>query len=397
MRTRSGTPLVVTADNRARRLVRMSPRDRRVHESMLQELIVSYPELLPVDEIDEAFGPLITLGREVETGAGALDALFVSPTGELTAVEAKLWRNPEARREVVGQIIDYATALSAWSYERLDQTCRDLNDGQSLWELASGHPDSATTWEQYFVDAVSRNLRTGRFLLLIVGDGIREEVERMVTYVQTAPQLQFTLGLVELHLFEDPTDNTRLVVPSVVVRTTEVERAVVRVDVAEKARVDVSVAVPADDSESSRRRLTLTQFFNELGEAVDLEQVAFVRGVFDGYGTDSRFLLHRRSASVSLRIRHPSAQGYFTVLVFTREGSVYPGWLKEQFERNNLPPEEGLRFAKALSTVTGIPIHHSIADSLAEPLRLQAVIEHWDSISESIDQLVDEIYRGFDD
>ncbi len=32
-------------------------------------------------------------------------------------VEAKLWRNPEARRKVIGQILDYAKELSRWNYE----------------------------------------------------------------------------------------------------------------------------------------------------------------------------------------------------------------------------------------------------------------------------------------
>ena len=38
--------------------------------------------------------------------------------------------------------------------------------------------------ESSFFDAVSRNLRRGRFLLLIVGDGIREGVETIAEFLQ---------------------------------------------------------------------------------------------------------------------------------------------------------------------------------------------------------------------
>ena len=57
------------------------------------------------------FSPPRTVGREVLTAAGLIDVLYVSPAGLVTIVETKLWRNPEARREVVGQILDYAKEL----------------------------------------------------------------------------------------------------------------------------------------------------------------------------------------------------------------------------------------------------------------------------------------------
>ena len=37
------------------------------------------------------------------------------------AREFKLWRNPHARREVIGQILDYAKDLASWSYEDLQR------------------------------------------------------------------------------------------------------------------------------------------------------------------------------------------------------------------------------------------------------------------------------------
>ena len=47
-----------------------------------------------------------------------------------------------------------------------------------------------------FNDALTFNLRRGRFLLLIVGDGIRGGVEAIAEYLQAHAGLHFTLGLV---------------------------------------------------------------------------------------------------------------------------------------------------------------------------------------------------------
>ena len=77
-----------------------------------------------------------------------------------------------------------------------------------------------------FNDALTANLRRGRFLLLIVGDGIREGVEAIADYLQVHAGLHFSLGLVELPIYLMP-NGDRLVAPRVLARTTIVTRNVV--------------------------------------------------------------------------------------------------------------------------------------------------------------------------
>ena len=298
MRIGAGAPVVFGESGEPVTLQRVSHNDRTFTENFIQDLVSRHPDVLPAVELDETKSPLVPIGREVATDVGPIDALFVSPSGGITIVEAKLWRNPESRREVVGQIIDYAQNLSTWSYERLDQTCRQAM-GASLWDLVSAQDeDRSLGAEASFVDAVSRNLRDGRFLLLVVGDGIREEVERMASYVQSSPQLQFHLALVELRIYESTPDGMHVVVPSVVARTAEVTRAVVTVDVAEEASVAVSVSVPNDDAPRSRQRLSEDEF---LGQFLDDDYRSAVNELFQ-FATERGLVVSIGDRAASLRV-----------------------------------------------------------------------------------------------
>jgi len=78
--------------------------------------------------------------------------------------------------------------------------------------------------EHTLIDKISRNLSPGRFLLLIIGDGIRESVEELVSYLSQSPQLHFTLALVELQVYRlGEADDSLLIIPQLVTRTREIQ------------------------------------------------------------------------------------------------------------------------------------------------------------------------------
>ncbi|WP_209440540.1 PDDEXK family nuclease [Paraburkholderia dilworthii] len=195
-------------------------------EADLQRLIHAHPSCLPIAEIDAIFDDPIAICTELETTAGRIDNLMVTASGLPVIVECKLWRNPEARREVVGQILDYAKELTRWSSSDLQREVRQRLkvDGDPI--LKKVRAFAPTIDEIQFNDALTANLRRGRFLLLIVGDGIREGVEAISEYLQAHAGLHFTLGLVEMRMFLTP-DGGRLVVPRVLARTTVLTRTVV--------------------------------------------------------------------------------------------------------------------------------------------------------------------------
>lgn len=197
-----------------------------VSEETVQKLIHEHPTCLPIAEIDPMFIGPVPICMELNTPAGPIDNFMVTASGLPVLVECKLWRNPEMRRQVVSQILDYAKELSRWSSSDLQrEASRRLGRaGNALLDLVrdAGHE----TDEAEFNDALTANLRRGRFLLLIVGDGIREGVEAITEYLQIHAGLHFTLGLVELPIFTLPSGD-RVVLPRVLARTQSVIRTVI--------------------------------------------------------------------------------------------------------------------------------------------------------------------------
>jgi hypothetical protein len=166
-------------------------------EAWLRDTLFDHPEIIPITEIDPTFGPLVPLCKELRTDVGAIDAVFINERGRLTIIECKLWKNPEARRQVVAQTLDYLSALSSWTYADLQRQVASAlhKPGNLPFEVVRGH--AAKLREAEFIDAVSRSLREGRFLILLVGDGIREGIQSLTELVNRNATKAFTFGIVE--------------------------------------------------------------------------------------------------------------------------------------------------------------------------------------------------------
>lgn len=231
MSRQHAAPIFISGSDRppvSLRQLSFSSGEGAVSEADIQALVHAHPSALPIAEIDPVYAGAIPVCRELNTPAGPIDNLFITPSGLPVLVECKLWRNPEGRREVVGQILDYAKELSRWSSSDLQ---REVNrrlgrQGNSILELVRAVDPNVD--EVTFNDNVTFNLRRGRFLLLIVGDGIREGVEAIAEYLQRHAGLHFSLGLIEMPIFEMP-DGGRIVAPRVLARTVTLKREVVAV------------------------------------------------------------------------------------------------------------------------------------------------------------------------
>ena len=225
----SGKPYLVSPAGESTPLVRLTLEGRGVGPSFseddLQGLLHKHPEILPCADIDPAYQTVVPLCREMKTASGYVDLVGVTPLGNLVVIETKLWRNPQARREVVAQILDYAKDLARWNYSDLEREVKKVTgeDRRSLYERVAAV--ASVRDEVSFCDQVARQLRTGQFLLLVVGDGIREGVSDVTEFLENYGSLQFAFGLMEVGVFEMP-DGGRLFSASVVAKTALLKRVV---------------------------------------------------------------------------------------------------------------------------------------------------------------------------
>jgi len=154
-------------------------------EEALQTLIAKQPNIINGRQIEPGSADpprFVLLRREMPVGDWSLDHLLVDQRGVPTFVEAKLIDNPEARRAVIGQVLDYvALASEKWGDGQLRQlsaeywrTEFDKNVDDVIRE-AFGEPDIDAFWQ-----TVETNLNQCRIRLIIATDELRPEVRRII-------------------------------------------------------------------------------------------------------------------------------------------------------------------------------------------------------------------------
>jgi hypothetical protein len=146
-------------------------------EDELQHLLATSPDLLPGAET----GLPMAVARELRVASGQIDIVGVDVEGDLTLCECKLASNPGARREVVGQVLEYASVLQGMSFEDLSNRF----EARAGRPLASAVADFAGEDfdEEAFHEHVEDNLASGRFRLVVVVDKITDALKQTVTYL----------------------------------------------------------------------------------------------------------------------------------------------------------------------------------------------------------------------
>lgn len=162
------------------------------NEEMLKRLLRESPQLLPMSTEGSVFVEELTVQQ-----IGFVDLAGVDPDGAITLVECKLGKNPEIRRSIVGQIFAYAAGLWQMAYEDFDGafTAAALGEPSLADAVRARLPEhKALEWrEEAFRSALSDNLASGRFTLIIAVDRITDELKRIVPYINThtIPEVQF--------------------------------------------------------------------------------------------------------------------------------------------------------------------------------------------------------------
>ena len=286
-------------------------------EKLLQELIHADPGILPVEEIDRKFADLRPVCQELPLANGAkyVDNLLINPDGRVCIVECKLWRNPEAVREVVAQVLDYAAELSRLSYSELEKAaakaCRQA-DREFLVRSVLGD-GASDELKVDFIDSLSQSLRNGAFLLLIAGDGIRAGLHQIAELLNRST-LGFALGLVEVAFYGNGDAGPFYVQPRVLFRTETVTRTVfVLADKEGKLAIE-NVTEPTKPQTISEQ-----EFFQKLA-AVDPSYPGEVRELIDaakavGCAPELRrtYLIYAEAIGQSVNLGHVNTDGTVTI------------------------------------------------------------------------------------
>jgi len=198
-------------------------------EDVLQRLLAEHPEILAVDP-ERASAAWLLVRREAgvpDDGSGgsrwAVDHLFLDQDGVPTLVETKRSSDTRLRREVVGQMLDYAAnAVVYWPPDEIRQQfeARCEAHGQQsevlLAEFLDGELDVEAFWAR-----VRTNLQAERVRMILVADEIPRETQRIIEFLNGQLDPAEVLG-VEIRQYVG--DGTRALVPQVVGRTAEAEQ-----------------------------------------------------------------------------------------------------------------------------------------------------------------------------
>jgi hypothetical protein len=205
-------------------------------EDLLQTLLEHYPDLLAGEQMDEAAPRRWLLvsrevgvpGEEDSTGRWSLDHLFLDQDAIPTLVEVKRSSDTRVRREVVGQMLDYAAnAVVYWPVEairaKFEAACESRGDdpAQLVTELIEADFDDDAAVEAFW-GQVKTNLRAGRLRLVFVADEIPSELKRIVEFLNEQTDPAEVLA-VEIRQYVG--EGLKTLVPRVIGQTAEAQRA----------------------------------------------------------------------------------------------------------------------------------------------------------------------------
>ncbi len=137
----------------------------------------------------------------------SLDHLFVDQDAIPTLVEVKQSKNTEIRRQIVGQLMDYAANGSEyWTIgqirEEFARTCLKANIQESqLFRQFLEDVNEETTEHvllervQGFWDSVAANLKSGNLRLLFVADVIPYELRRIIEFLNNQMRPARVMGV----------------------------------------------------------------------------------------------------------------------------------------------------------------------------------------------------------
>ena len=196
-------------------------------ELILQKLIADYPNLLAGEQMDsENPRKWLLVSREMgialeDEGARflSLDHLFLDQDGIPTLVEVKRSSDTRLRREVVGQMLDYAANAVVYLppeeiREKIEAEYYDLALEENFLENGMN--------EERFWQNVKTNLQAGKVRMVFVADEIPNELKRIIEFLNEQMDPAEVLA-VEIKQYVDNDNKIKTLVPRVIGQTSEAQ------------------------------------------------------------------------------------------------------------------------------------------------------------------------------
>jgi hypothetical protein len=295
-------------------------------EKALHKVLAESPSLISIQDVREGASQLVVAIREFPLQPiGYLDLLAFSADGDMALIECKLASNPQIKREVIGQALEYGSRLWQMNYEELDQKVR-IREGKFLSELMHATLGDVEWDEQGFRENVEAALSAGSFILMIVVDKVSDELSRIIHFVNNCGRPAFSFAALELRQFEN--DQTEILVPRVV---------------GDARSPEVGIG-------NIRRRWTEETFFKATTERLDAPSIEIITELYkwsEEHAHFVRFGTGIASGSFTFLLEHNGKSGSVYSVYTDGSLSVNFGYMEKIFST-----EEIAAFRQELSVIS---------------------------------------------
>ncbi len=288
-------------------------------EEDFQQLLEQFPELLAGEQINSsAPRRWLLVSREVPIpgeldgdGRWYLDHLFLDQDAIPTLVEVKRKNDTRLRREVVGQMLDYAAnAVVYWPAGEMQRqftaTCERTGNipERGLSNLLGDSVDYDFFWK-----TAESNLREGKVRLVFVADQIPPELQRVIEFLNERMSPTEVLGI-EIRRYTGSGFSTHI--PRVVGQT------------------GVATVKNRQASGQSRRPWNEETFFEDAGKRLSTEQMGIIKRLYEFSKREGKISWGTGNARGSFNPRFLDVSGRAPFTVWS-DGILYvkPSWLTD--------------------------------------------------------------------
>lgn len=183
------------------------------NEDHLQKILYDDPGLIPIADLGSGHKPLLVVVRELGLPrSGSTDIIGIDENGGISIIEAKLATNPDVKRTVIGQILEYAAFLWNKTYEEFDEMiARRLN--RHLIDIMGERAENNEWSEEDFRSNVARALERGDFTLFIAVDEMNDSLKRILEFLNSRDMSNLEIYALSLPYFEQ--DGKEFLVPKI--------------------------------------------------------------------------------------------------------------------------------------------------------------------------------------